>query len=228
MRFLAALALAAALVGAPAARAGEPAPVAEVRTVPELVTALKGTYKDVQGLSAEFTQVQRSGVTGEIRQKGKVAIQRPKKARWEFVGGGPTDSLFVTNGKTMWVYTPSMKQVIETPDVGAGNGMAQLLDGFDKLDEMFEVKLLDTAGGAQKKSYVVELVPRKPAQFKKVRVEFEKKRLLLERVTIEDPFGTTTEITFSGLKTNPTLAAGTFDFQPPAGVQVIKQGTPTP
>jgi len=47
-------------------------------------------------------------------------------------------------------------------------------------------------------------------------------------VSIEDPFGTTTEITFSGLKTNPTLPAGTFDFTPPAGVQVIKPATPTP
>jgi outer membrane lipoprotein carrier protein len=43
----------------------------------------------------------------------------------------------------------------------------------------------------------------------------------LQRMEMRDGLGQRTEITFDGWKRNPTFAADTFRFVPPAGVDVI-------
>lgn len=216
-RFFTAASLIGLLLFAPAAPAAEPAdPV----NVTELVRALEGTYKGVQSLKADFVQVQRSSITGEIRQKGTVQLKRPKKARWEFQGGDA--STFVTDGKTMWIYTPATKQVIETADVGgaAGGGMTELLDSLEKIDQFFTTTLV--AGGDGKGSYVVDLAPKSGGQFKKMSITVSRKKYAVEKVKLVDQMGNETELTFSQLKLNADVTDAAFTFTPPAGVTVIK------
>jgi outer membrane lipoprotein carrier protein len=199
-------------------------PEGDPETAAELVTAVESTWKGVSSLKADFVQVQRSATAGETRQKGRVQLERPRKARWEFQG--EQGSVFVTNGKTMWIYSPSTRQVIEQPDTGTGGGtgMVELLSGLEKLDELFDVKLVDSAGGASKRDYVVELKPRGQAQFQKLTIQLSRKKYDVEKVVVHDLFGNQTELTFSQMKLNVDVPDAEFDFKAPAGVQVIKGG----
>jgi len=58
-------------------------------------------------------------------------------------------------------------------------------------------------------------------QLKSVRVGFEGERLAA--LDILDSFGQRSQIRFTGMQTNPALPAGSFQFKPPAGADVLKQ-----
>ncbi|GAO27073.1 outer membrane lipoprotein carrier protein LolA [Alicycliphilus sp. B1] len=57
-------------------------------------------------------------------------------------------------------------------------------------------------------------------QLKSVRVGFEGDRLAA--LDIVDGFGQRSQIRFSGMQINPALPAGTFQFKPPAGADVLR------
>lgn len=206
-------------LGSPAAQAQD---AAELATVDELVSAIEAAYKDVAALRADFTQVTRSAAMGEgEKQKGKVQLMRPRMMRWDFTS--PESKLFVTDGATMWVYTPAEKQVFVSEDLGGGDGgMDQLLSNLENLDQYFDVTLLDRAGGVLKASYVLELAPKGEVQFKKLRLELNRKNYGLERLVVVDAFDNETDLIFSNLKLNPTLDTTEFTFTVPSGIQVIR------
>ena len=207
------------LAGTPAALAQE-AP--EPATVAELTAAVEAAYKGVSSMKADFTQVSRSAAMGEgEKQRGRIQLMRPRSMRWDFTH--PDPKLFVTDGKTMWVYTPAEKQVIISQDLGGGDGgVDQLLTTLESLDELFEVTLVDRQGGIEKRSYVLELVPRKEGAFKSLRLELSRRKYELEKLVIVDAFDNETEMTFSNLKLNPTIAAAEFSFTVPSGIQVVR------
>jgi chaperone LolA len=216
-----ATASAVALHAAPAHSQEAPEPA----TVPELVKALEGTYRNVSSLRADFVQVVRSPVAGELRQKGKVQVKKPRKARWDFVS--EPQSHFITDGKQIWLYTPASKQVIVMNDLSQAGGadLGVLLDDLGKLDQKFNLKLLAGGGADKTRSYVVEASPKDGgAKFKKVELAISRKKYMLERVTITGTMGEVTELTFSGIKLNSPMQDAEFSFTAPAGVQVIQSG----
>ena len=113
-------------------------------TVQEVVSAVEGVYGQAESLRADFVQVTRSVALGEEqRQRGKVVMMRPRMMRWDFTA--PDTKLFVTDGKTMWVWSPDDNQVIIYDDVsGGGSGMASLFTDLNQLDELFEIQILDS------------------------------------------------------------------------------------
>ncbi len=223
---LLALALAAApgaaLLGAAPAQAAE---VAEPTDVASLMEALKQTYSGVKSLEAGFTQVQKSPVAGEFRAKGKVQVKQPRMARWETQG--EAGSLFLTDGKTITVYTPSMKQALVYEDLGAASGggnvdVLALLEDISKLDEQFKVSM--TIGDGGKGAYEVEAVPRSPGNYKRILLTFSRKKYGLEKVVFEDQMGARTELSFAAVKLNATIGDDRFQFTPPEGTQIIQNG----
>lgn len=188
-------------------------------TVDQVVAGVERTYDDVQALKASFTQVVTSPAMGAgPAQSGEIMLARPRKMRWDF--SVPDDKLFVTDGSTMWVYTPADKQVFVSTDLAGGDGtMDALLSSLDSLDELFEVSLLDGAPAGQVR---LGLAPRKDsAQFKSLELDLSATDYRLQRLVLVDGFDNRTELSFSSLVINPTLADSVFTFQVPPGVQVI-------
>ncbi len=202
--------------GAPPVAAADPA------NVTELVAAVESTYAGVNSLRADFVQVTRSASMGqETRQKGKVQLERPRKMRWDFQQ--PDASTFVTDGTTMWVYSAANNQVIVSAvAAGAQGGMTQLLDDLNQLDEQFNVVLLDGAGNAAKTSYLIELTPKQQTSFKKLRLTLSKKKYEVQQVLLTDQFDNQVDLSFSQIKINQDIPDATFNFQVPAGAQVIR------
>ena len=170
-------------------------------TVDALVQALQGRYRDTQTLQAKFTQINTSLAMGEVKSKGKVQVAKPRKARWETTGAN--ESLFVTDGTKMSIYTPAMNQVIVMNDMSTAGGgnidIMGLLQDISKLDEQFEVTLKPDDPAAADR-VVVDAVPRKPGGYSNVRLEFERAKLDLVRVVFTDSMGGTTDLQFSDLK----------------------------
>lgn len=187
-----------------------------------VVMAVEATYKDVEALQAHFEQTV-SAMGQEQTSEGEVLLMRPRKMRWDFAG--ENGSLFVTDGEFMWVYTRSLKQAIKYQDLGeAASSVAPIeLQDLGSLRDKFTVVLAPESG--RKSSLVLLLTPREAGKypFKQVRLELSPK-YVLQSISVTDTLDNLTVLNFSKVKFNPTIPESSFQFQPPAGVEVIEAG----
>jgi outer membrane lipoprotein carrier protein len=191
-----------------------------------VIQGIETAYKDVQSLKADFVQVTHNAAMGEAtKQRGKLEMKRPKMMRWSF--GQPAGKLFVTDGKTMWVWSEADNQVIVSPVVATGGGqMTQLLDGLDSLSTLFDVSLLSDAAGPEKRSYSLRLVPKTPGSFQSLDLVLARKDFIVQKLAMLDAFGNRVELNFQHVKLNASLSDDQFAFTIPDGAQVIRTDGP--
>jgi outer membrane lipoprotein carrier protein len=146
---------------------------------------------------------------------GRFALARPGKFRWDYAA--PNEQTIVSDGKKLWVYDHELAQVTVKPLDGAlASSPAALLGGQGKLADNFKV----TDVGADGALYWIELEPKvDDAEFEKVRLGLGAK--FIEVMELTDAFGQLTRITLKDAVLNGTLAKATFNFVPPAGVDVV-------
>lgn len=203
--------------------AGTPLAVAapEADTVEAVVAGVKTTYQGVQSIKADFTQTVTNAAMGaEMHQRGKISLERPRKMRIEV--GVPMESVVVSDGKTLWVYSVASKSVTQTPEVGDGGEIGALLEDLAKLDELFDIKLVEDK--PPKPTQTVSLSPHKPGTFKSLQLSLLRQKFTLTDLVLVDQFDTVTAMSFTNVKLNADLADSDFVFTPPTGVQVIKSG----
>lgn len=174
--------------------------------------------RGLTGLEAQFTQQVADG-NGRVKESssGTLALSAPRLFRWEYVK--PYPQLIVADGRTVWVYDPDLQQVTRRSQGSEeqDSPLAALIDP-SKLDRDFSVAEADSAGGLA----WLELRPKSSenAAFERARIGFGSDGTPA-RMEIHDTLGQQTTIGFSGWKRNPTFAADTFRYTPPAGVDVV-------
>jgi outer membrane lipoprotein carrier protein len=180
----------------------------------ELHAFLEGT-KTAQG-SFRQVVVNREGRTTQTTS-GTFAFARPGKFRWTY--DKPFDQLIVGDGDKVWVYDHDLNQVIVRKlDAALGATPAALLAGDNALEKNFTL----VAGGEGDGLEYVDATPKAAdSQFKRIRLGFADD--LPRKMQLTDAFGQTTDLTFSEVRRNPTLAADTFQFTPPKGADVVGQ-----
>lgn len=175
-------------------------------------------FTQVKRYQARFDQVVLDEALNPIQESsGKVWIERPGKFRWQY--SAPYEQQIVGDGKQVWVYDIELKQVAVRRMAGAlGATPAMLLAGRGSLDANFTIKDL----GRQGELDWVQMKPRRSdGGFEDIRIAFEEGKIrTLEMV---DGFGQITRITFRDARENPPIAADTFKFTPPQGVDVISE-----
>jgi outer membrane lipoprotein carrier protein len=182
-----------------------------------LMEGLAEKYRDTLAIQASFTQSTRSPAFGDgPTQQGTVTIARPRKLNIAFTQG--SSAQFISDGETLWVYSPDQDQVIITPDLSQqSDGLSDLIESLSALQERFEVTALPAEPG----SHAVSLAPRAGAQFKALRLTFDD-GLLLTSLEIVDPFDSVTRMDFQGFSLDPTIPDGTFSFTAPEGTTVVR------
>ena len=206
------------LVASPGATAsGQPTP----DSAAEVVAGVKAAYQGVQSIRADFTQTVSNAAMGPaMQQRGRISLERPRKMRIEV--GSPTESVVVSNGKTLWVYSVASKSVTETPELGEGGEIGALLEDLGKIDSLFDIKLLEDK--PPKATHSLVLSPRKAGQFKSLKITMLQAKFTLTELLLVDQFDTITSMSFTNMKLNQDLPDSDFTFKAPAGVQVIKSG----
>ncbi|MFT6925558.1 MAG: outer membrane lipoprotein carrier protein [Psychromonas sp.] len=166
-------------------------------------------------VNADFSQ-RVSSPDGKILDdsKGRLAISRPGKFRWEAVT--PEEELIVSDGQTMWMYSPFIEQVtlLNLSDAIQGTPFI-LLSGANesqwanyqvkKVNDQFMVKnITDTA---QQRSFIFE---------------FNKTGQVSKFIVIE-ALGQRSEFTLTHKVLDKPWPAGYFHFETPAGVEIDDQ-----
>ena len=140
-----------------------PAAAQTTVTLDDAIRGIEGAYGRMTDLKAEFTQTAfNKSLNQTIPATGKVYLKKGGKLRWEYAE--PTPQQIVSDGKTIWIYTPTLNQVNTGPAPEALAGPAgSFLSGLGKLREHFSVRLLNPAQPKDADGNVVlDLTPKQP------------------------------------------------------------------
>lgn len=172
----------------------------------------------MSGTEASFTHTFTArGFKSSQVESGSVLFGSLPAMRWSYAK--PESKLFVFDGSNSWFYVPGDRQVtVGKVDEARKNELPFLLLGdASARDRHFVVK--EQRRG---KAVVTTLQARnKAALVKNVTVTINPSTHLIQRIDYVDRDGNRTAFDFSGYHRR-AVAAGTFTFTPPAGVQVIR------
>ncbi len=184
-----------------------------------IVDRLQKLYNSIDDMEAEF--VQRSRIPNraeEVEAKGMVFFKKPAKMRWDYQV--PDRQEIVSDGKTLWVYQPRLKQVMvsELSKMG-GQVTSNFLSGMGKLSEDFTI----TISGSDKEYYTLNLNPRtRQPDFDKLFLKVRKKDMMVVETRFSDIMGGETIVEFSKISTNKGISSDIFHFRMPEGVKVVR------
>ena len=211
------------LLGGPAAASAggeskQPSTCAE-----EVALRIQRHYDGVRDLSAEFSQTTRNAVLGsmpgeETPARGRVVFAKPGRMRWVYES--PEPSLVVSDGETLWIYDPTMKEVqVLFVDAGFLSGTAiQFLLGEGQILESFTV-------GAEscEAEEVVTLVlhPRQAASYERLELRVDKATGAILATAVLDLFGNRTDVVFEKVERNRAPDDALFRFEPSEDDRVL-------
>ena len=181
------------------------------------INSLKTFIQDTRTVRAVFLQtvLDRNAQVVQ-RGSGTMQFERPGKFRWVYEK--PYEQLIVGDGARIWFYDRDLNQVtVRKLDLAIGSSPAALLAGSSGIETSFDL----TDIGLQGDTEWLEARPKtKEGTFEWVRLGFTPQGVL-KAMELQDNFGQTTVLTFSGLERNPKLASELFKFNPPEGADVI-------
>ena len=198
---------------------------AHANSVDTLAQFLKNTHSG----RAEFKQVVTSpSKAGQpVRSKpsaGSFAFMRPSKFRFEYQK--PFPQLIVADGQTLWLYDTDLAQVTARKQSQALNSTPAALiataTDLAALQKDFTLQAQPDADGLQ---WVQATPNNKESTLSQVRLglSVSGQQVALSKLDIVDAMGQRSVLTFERFEVNPVgLAASTFNFVPPKGVDVVR------
>ena len=199
----------------------------EALSLDEVVDRIQERYEQTEDFSADFQQ---SSLLGSLKKEqnaaGHVYIQKPGKMRWEY--HTPEQQFLVSDGETLWVYTPGLGQVIENQFSTAYDSKtpALFLAGLGNIKEDFEIHFNSEKPSTSEEGYVLKLKPKDPQLYlSKLIITVNRKGFLVEKSTAYDPLGNVITLWFSNIRTNVGLSTSTFQIQVPEGIERIRPPT---
>ena len=188
----------------------------------QLAAAVDHHYNVLHRLRVNFTETYQ-GMGMDRHESGVLLLEKPGRMRWNYAE--PAGKVFVLDGKYGWFYTPGDAQVQQIPAKKLDDlrsplrfllGHAQLTKELDGLTmapadgDMF--RLRGVPRGMEQRVRSLELVVSREGT--------------IHSMTLEELDGSRTSFVFKDEHANPVIAADTFRFTPPAGVQVVEGAPP--
>ena len=189
----------------------------------EVIRGLEAAYGKMTDLKGEFSQTAfNRSLNQTIPAKGTVMMKKGGKLRWEYAE--PTPQQIVSDGKTLWVYTPPLTPVTVGPAPEALAGPAgSFLAGLGRLREHFEVRFLNPAEPRDREGNVVlDLTPKEPLPtLTRLILAVDPRTWQVRKAVVYDQFENTVTMQFTQLALNSGLADSVFTFTPPPGAATV-------
>ncbi|ABF40576.1 outer membrane lipoprotein carrier protein LolA [Candidatus Koribacter versatilis Ellin345] len=190
--------------------------------IKKLAEGVDHRYNDLRSMSAQFSE-RYSGNGMEREETGTLSLKKPGKMRWEYQS--PREKLFVSDGKLAWFYVPGEKQVrqAQVKKLDDLRSPLRYLLGHTKLEKEFTgLSLAPDVKPAVAGNTVLRGIPVSMAdRVSQVLLEITPEHRIA-RIVVSELDGSTTEFTFSQEQDNPSLADSSFEFKPPAGVEILQ------
>ena len=185
----------------------------------EALARLDSLLANINSLTADVVQLIVESDWGILEESNiKMLLKKPNGFYWETIT--PYQELIVTNGIKLWNYQPDLEQVvIEDWDVSKSELAAQLLSGkTENLDSQYIIEeLSDTNNDSQE--FVLTPVDA-DSIYTQISINFITSELDL--IYLNSRNGQQTVWRFDAIERNQILEDSLFDFQPPAGIEIIE------
>ena len=196
---------------------------ASAQSLDDVVRDIEGSYSRMTDLRAEFTQTAfNKSLNQTIPARGTVYLKKGGKLRWEYTE--PTPQEIVSDGKKLWVYTPTLNQanVAEAPEALAGPA-GSFLAGLGRLRSEFQVRFLNPAQPKDAEgNWVLDLTPKQPLPtLSRLVLSVEGKNWEIRKAVVHDQFDNTVTMRFTKMAVNSGLPERTFTFVAPKGVAIV-------
>lgn len=194
-------------------------------TVDDIVEKLQNNYSSMKDYQAYFVQEAKiKGYPRKQESSGEVYFKKGGKMRWNY--DKPEVQEIVTDGTTLWMYTPSLNQVMEAGfSMTNQSRVAQaFLSGMGSIRDDF-----DLSGGELDETginYRLMLKPKDVTEkIKSLELTIDSKTFYIKRSRMTDIYDNVTVVSLSDFKINSGLVDSLFDFIVPQGVEVVKPQT---
>jgi outer membrane lipoprotein carrier protein len=216
--------LVVAATGGAWAQTAAPAPKGGTApSLDEVIKALEANYSKINDLKAEFEQTAfNKSLNQSIPAQGTVYLKKGGKLRWEYAE--PTPQQIVSDGKTVWIYTPALSQVNVGPAPEALAGPAgSFLAGLGRVREHFGVRFLNPAEPKDRDgNLLVDLTPKQPLPtMNRLILSLDPRTWDVKKAVVYDQFENTVTMQFRKTAINSGLADSLFTFVAPKGVATV-------
>lgn len=174
---------------------------------------LSEALADIESYQAEFSQTIRDQHGKMVQQSfGRMSAARPGRLRWETEQ--PFAQLIVVDGEQIWRYEEDLAQVVVSAyDDNLGNTPALLLSG--------DVASISANYRVVRSGPFYTLLPKgEESLFRAMQVTLKSGEIT--RIQLNDSLGQTTVLQFKAIVVNPKVDDASFSFEPPAGVDVLR------
>lgn len=183
----------------------------------DAVEAVEAHYRDLVDLTAKIVQKNfLKSVEKTQTFEGLLSIKKPGKLRLEYTNG----QIIVVDGKEAWFYSKKSSQAIRRTfkDFEQANIPVAFLLGAGAIRQEFDVSQPEPGD-----LRVLDLKPRKTgAAMKKLRLYTDGSGRI-NRMTVYDRSGNTSDVVFSDVKEGVGLDDTPFRFKVPKGTEIIEQ-----
>jgi outer membrane lipoprotein carrier protein len=188
----------------------------------QLAAAVDHHYNVLHRLRVNFTETYQ-GMGMDRHESGVLLLEKPGRMRWNYAE--PAGKVFVLDGKYGWFYTPGDAQVQQIPAKKLDDLRSPLrfLLGHAQLTKEMAGLTMAPADGDL---FRLRGVPRGMEQRVRSLELVVSREGTIQSMTLEELDGSRTSFVFKDEQANPVIAADTFRFTPPAGVQVVEGAPP--
>jgi chaperone LolA len=196
---------------------------ASAQSLDDVVREIEGVYGRMTDLRADFTQTAfNKSLNQTIPARGTVYLKKGGKLRWEYTE--PTAQEIVSDGKKLWVYTPTLNQanVADAPEALAGPA-GSFLAGLGRLRTEFQVRFLNPAQPKDADgNWALDLTPKQPLPtLTRLILSVDPKSWEIRKAVVHDQFENTVTMRFTKMAVNSGLPERTFTFVAPKGVVIV-------
>ena len=196
---------------------------ASAQSLDDVVREIESVYGRMTDLRADFTQTAfNKSLNQTIPARGTVYLKKGGKLRWEYTE--PTAQEIVSDGKKLWVYTPTLNQanVADAPEALAGPA-GSFLAGLGRLRTEFQVRFLNPAQPKDADgNWALDLTPKQPLPtLTRLILSVDPKSWEIRKAVVHDQFENTVTMRFTKMAVNSGLPERTFTFVAPKGVVIV-------
>lgn len=186
------------------------------QTPAEVARRVDAHYNHLRSMSVHFTETFH-GLGMERSERGTLLLAKPSRMRWNY--SQPAGKLFLLDGKYAYSYNPGDAQAdrYRAKQLDDMRSPLRFLLGHTKLQKELanltmapqgdKLRLKGNPVGMEQQIANVELIVDKDGA--------------IDSMKWQEPNGSVTEFKLRGEQDNPSIPAGTFTFQPPAGIVVV-------
>jgi outer membrane lipoprotein carrier protein len=184
-----------------------------------LLKQVENRYNKVATLQVRFAETYGGRGRPARTEAGVLYLRKPGRMRWDYTS--PAGKLFVSDGKSVFLYLPSSNSVKKMKLKDTEDMRAPLAFLLGKLN--FEKEFRNTQARPADGATVITTEP-KSDNLPYSRVEFTVAPTFeIRKLRVTNLDQTTLEFAFEAEKLNPPLANSLFQFQAPAGTEVADE-----